>query len=254
MMGRRSPLLAGAALPASVSAYGQCVVSAPAVDACRGGVRNAAPSGVTLDLNFMFPGSLDPRITFTRASTATYTDTTGTIQPAAINQPRWDYDPVTHALNGVLLEEPRTNVLLNSAALSTQGVAVTAQSYALSFYGSGTITYSGAAGGSLVGTGSQRVSVVFTPSAGTLTCTVTGSVTSAQLEAGQFPTSYIPVTAAAVTRARDQISMPVGSWFNANQGSLSHEYLMQGTEPTYGCPWWHSSAPTRSRITSISIS
>ena len=57
----------------------------------------------------MFPGTLDPRITFARASTATYTDSTGTIQTAATNAPRWDYDPVTHALRGVLIEEQRTN-------------------------------------------------------------------------------------------------------------------------------------------------
>ena len=74
------------------------------VDACLGGVRRTVPQGMTLDLNFM-SAPLDPRITFTRASTATYTDASGTIQTAAINAPRWDYDPVTHALRGLLIEE-----------------------------------------------------------------------------------------------------------------------------------------------------
>ena len=109
-------LLAGVALPAS--AYGQCVINAPAVDACLGGVRINGPSlppGVTLDLNFMQPGTLDPRITFTRASSATYTDASGVIQTAATNAPRWDYDPVTHALRGVLIEEARTNLALQSS-------------------------------------------------------------------------------------------------------------------------------------------
>ena len=110
-------LLAGAAFPAS--AFGQCVTDAPAVDACRGGVRGASgPPGMTLDLNFMTPGTLDPRITFTRASTATYMDSTGTIQTAAVNAPRWDYDPVTHALRGLLIEEQRTNIALQSADIS----------------------------------------------------------------------------------------------------------------------------------------
>jgi hypothetical protein len=104
VIGRRSLLLAGAALPASVSAYGQCVTDTMVVDACLGGVRRTVPQGMTLDLNFM-SAPLDPRITFSRASTATFTDASGVIQTAAVNQPRWDYDPVTHAPRGLLIEE-----------------------------------------------------------------------------------------------------------------------------------------------------
>ena len=107
MIGRRSLLLAGAAIP--TAAYGQCVTDRFTVDACLGGVRGASgPPGMTLDLNFMFPGSLDPRITFTRASTALYLDSTGTMQTAAVNQPRWDYANGT--LNGLLLEPVATNL------------------------------------------------------------------------------------------------------------------------------------------------
>ncbi len=36
-------------------------------------------------------------ITFTRASTATYFDSTGTLQSAAIDSPRLDYNPSTLA-------------------------------------------------------------------------------------------------------------------------------------------------------------
>ena len=75
----------------------------------------AAVGAPSLSLDFMTSGVLDPRITFTRASTATYTDATGTIQTAAVNAPRWDYDPVTHALRGLLIEEARTNICLASA-------------------------------------------------------------------------------------------------------------------------------------------
>ena len=157
------------------------------MDACLGGVHITGPSlppGVTLDLNFMQPGTLDPRITFTRASTAAYIDASGFIQTAATNAPRWDYDPVTHALRGLLIEEARTNVLLNSATLGTQSVTVPASVQALSFYGTGTIALSGAFTGSLVGTGPypSRASLIFTPTAGVLTLTVTGSVLNAQLE------------------------------------------------------------------------
>jgi hypothetical protein len=180
---------------------------------------------------------LDPLITFTRASTATYFNSAGVMQTAATNAPRWDYDPVTLALRGLLIEEARTNVLLNSATLGTQSVAATAQAYTLSFYGTGTITKSGTATGALVGTGAaQRVSQTFTPTAGSLTCTVTGSVTNAQLEAGAFATSYIPTTSAAVTRAADACSMPVGAWYDATKGSLTCEYIVKGNAPSYAAP------------------
>ncbi len=188
--------------------------------------------GPSLGLDFMMPGVLDPRITFTRASTATYFNSAGVMQTAAVNAPRWDYDPATLALRGLLIEEARTNVVLNSATLSTQSVTVTAQVYTLSFYGTGTITKSGTATGALVGTGvGQRVSQTFTPTAGSLTLTVTGSVTNAQLEAGAFATSYIPTTSAAVTRAADACSMAVGSWYDATKGTLSAEYAIEGVNP-----------------------
>jgi hypothetical protein len=67
-----------------------------------------------LDLTFMAPGLLDPRLTFTRASTGTYFNSAGVMQTAAINTPRWDYDPVTLALRGLLIEEARTNSIRNS--------------------------------------------------------------------------------------------------------------------------------------------
>jgi hypothetical protein len=168
----------------------------------------------SLDLSFMTPGSLDGRITFTRASTAAYFDAAGTLQTATTNTPRWDYDPVSHVLNGMFIEEARTNSVLNSAALVTQSVTVTAVPWTLSFYGTGTITKSGTATGALVGTGAaQRVSQTFTPTAGSLTLTVTGTVTNAQLEAGAFPTSYIPTVGAAATRATESATMPTSPWY-----------------------------------------
>jgi hypothetical protein len=182
----------------------------------------------SLDISFMTPGTLDPRFTFTRASTATYFSSTGTMQTAAINAARWDYNPSTLVLNGLLIEEARTNVLLNSATLVTESVTVTAQAYTLSFYGTGTITLSGAStAGPLVGTGAfpARVSLTFTPTAGTLTLTVTGSVLSAQLEAGAFATSYIATTAAAVTRSQDILLMAPASFVNTSNGTLSIELI-----------------------------
>jgi hypothetical protein len=90
VISRRSLLLAGAAIP--TAAYGQCVTDRFTVDACMGGVRIARPAGVTLSLDFMSPGTLDPRITFTRASSATYTDASGVVQTAATNLMLWSQD------------------------------------------------------------------------------------------------------------------------------------------------------------------
>jgi hypothetical protein len=46
-----------------------------------------------------------------RGSTATYFDSTGTLQTAPANTPRYDYDPITHVAKGILVEPRRTNIL-----------------------------------------------------------------------------------------------------------------------------------------------
>ena len=54
--------------------------------------------------------SLDPRVTFTRAgNTATVVNSSGTIQTVNANLPRFDYNPVTLACKGLLIEESRVN-------------------------------------------------------------------------------------------------------------------------------------------------
>jgi hypothetical protein len=71
-----------------------------------------------LTLNFT-TASLDPRITFTRAgATATVVDSAGLIQPVAADTARFDYDPVTLACRGLLIEESRQNVILYSEDLT----------------------------------------------------------------------------------------------------------------------------------------
>ena len=195
--------------------------------------------GVTpaLDIDFT-SGVLDPRITFSRASTATYTNSAGVITLAAIDEPRFDYFGDTLLPRGLMLEGARTNVLLNSlingTSLSTQSVTVTAQTYTLSFYGTGQIVLSGTASATVVGTGAYpaRTRLVFTPSAGTLTLTVTGTVQYAQLEAGGFASSFIPTAGTAVTRAADSAVMTgtnFSSWYTNLTGTFG-----VGAEPMFG--------------------
>ena len=164
-------------------------------------------------------------ITFTRASSGTYVDSAGVLQTAATDEPRFDHNPSTGESLGLLVEEQRTNLLLNSATLSTQSVTVAAAANTLSFYGTGTVTLTGVStAGPLVGTGANnRVSLTFTPTVGVLILTVSGSVTNAQLEAGAFPTSYIPTTTETVTRAADVASIAgsnFSSWYNQTEGTV----------------------------------
>lgn len=71
--------------------------------------------GPSLDLNFL-RGALDPRISFSRGSSGSYFDATGTLQQAATNVPRFDYGatPVGAVPLGLLIEEQRTNSIRNN--------------------------------------------------------------------------------------------------------------------------------------------
>jgi hypothetical protein len=190
----------------------------------------AAIARPTFSRDFAGEKTLDngtgPAITFTRASGATFFDADGVLQTAANDAPRFDHDPVTGESRGLLIEEARTNLLLNSATLSTQTITVTAVAHTLSFYGTGEVVLSGAHSATVTGTGAfpTRTSLTFTPSAGSLTLTVTGAVEYAQLEAGAFPTSYIPTTTAAATRAADSaVVTPISSFYNQVEGTLFAE-------------------------------
>jgi hypothetical protein len=245
-------------------------------------------------------------ITFTRASTATYFDSTGTLTSAAVDAPRLDYNPNTLAAQGLLIEESRTNIQLQSEDLSsatgwgttgssistnattaptgavtadklvedtstglhlvastnavTVGVAYTFTVFAkaaertqfqisgMGLTGAGfnilvTLTGAGSVSGAPVGTaitllnnGWYRVSVPFTPTNTTppvyslydgTTNSYTGNGTSglflwgSQTEAGAFPTSYIPTTTTALTRAADVASVnTLSPWYNATAGTI----------------------------------
>lgn len=198
--------------------------------------NNLPATKPTLILDFANSQSVDPRITFTRASTATRVNSKGLIEVVPSGVPRIDYDPVTGECKGLLIEEARVNQLLNStidgANLATQNVTVAAVGQTLSFCGTGTVTLSGAYVGVLVGAGAYpaRSTLTFTPAAGTLTVTVSGTVQFANLEIGAggggalFATSFIPTAASAVTRAADVAVMTganFSSWYRQDEGAFA---------------------------------
>ena len=82
----------------------------------------------SLDLNFAKNKSLIDNVSgknlvdFSRNSIGTYIGEDGLIKTAGINKPRFDHNPVTGESLGLLVEEQRTNLVLNSESSSSWGV------------------------------------------------------------------------------------------------------------------------------------
>jgi hypothetical protein len=280
----------------------------------------------TLNLDFAKTKALDPRVTFTRASTATFVGSNGLIQTAASGAARFDHNPTTGESLGLLVEEARTNLRTASVDFSTGWTwssNVTVASGQTSPTGDSTASLVTAAAGTLrarlgenfvssgsvvytrswfvkktnqryiwcgdqnngnyspnyrfdldLGTGTvvsgsgfnsgfsitpfpngyYRISVscisgdIWTivasnsSSLNPLTNTYAHDGTETfviwgyQLEAGAFPTSYIPTTSATVTRAADVASMTgtnFSSWYNQSQGTAYADYFIQNTVIAY---------------------
>ena len=199
--------------------------------------RGVLSSGdqLALDLPFAKTKSLTPTVgptpTFTRASAGTFIGSDGLIQTAAAGTPRFDHDPVTRVCRGLLIEDTRTNLLLQSATLSTQTVTVSAAPYTLSFYGSGTVVLSGAYSATVRGSGAYPyfTTLSFTATVGTLTLTVTGTIEFANLEVGTSATSWIPTTTVRAVRSADVCTIRGtdfnGMW-NATEGTLYASFYL----------------------------
>jgi hypothetical protein len=232
------------------------------------GTSKANPySFASLDLDFATNKTLNDNIsgnnliTFTRNSIGTYVDSNGVIQTATANTPRFDHDPETGESLGLLVEESRTNLLLNSSTFfnkasgTIKGFRFISNAtipkntpITVSFYikpkstsrrsiniNSDNVGYFGfidtstlpinqwsrvSITATLTGTGSENfidieqitsTTPTYTENAGvspdgTITsCEITdGTYTyefwGAQLEAGSFPTSYIPTPATFTSR------------------------------------------------------
>jgi hypothetical protein len=245
----------------------------------------------SLNLDFAKTKALDPRVTFSRASTGTFVGSNGLIQTAASGAARFDHNPATGESLGLLMEEARTNLItyseqLNNAAwqsISTGTPVVTPNALVAP---DGTITSDLVVGDHIntwiannvgaVNAGQYSFSVwlksdiaqtadifmsygatdVLTYSVTTtwqrFTLTVTRAATAglyvginvgnakniyiwgAQLEAGSFPTSYIPTVASTVTRAAEVASMTgtnFSSWYRQDQGTIYQSVKLLAASP-----------------------
>lgn len=182
---------------------------------------------------------LAPYVTFTRASTATRYNSAGLLETVAANQPRYDYDPVTLQLRGLLIEEQRTNQFLNTenftaapwertvggtstrtnlsgargfgiglitATSASGGIRqrltglVSGQQYSLSFYMESTATDIWVALENGEAAYGTACTVVINPTTGAVSSQVGFTrVTSTPLDAGRIFTIILPAAAGALT-------------------------------------------------------
>ena len=179
-------------------------------------------------------------------SSLTYVPTTS----AEVYLPRYTYHPTTHAALGLLIEPQVTQLYhshsLASPALVTQNTTVTAQPYTMQFVGSGTVTLSGAHTATVVGLGAGLTkTLTFTPSAGTLTSTPSGTCDYPQLEAGSVATSYIPnATSGSLVRTSDGNWDITGSdftqlWGSGSERTIVVEWYDTGTALEHGLVMGH---------------
>ena len=174
--------------------------------------------------NYLVPSGVGD-FTVDRNSEATFINSSGERETAAVNIPRFDYS--NGSCPELLVEPQSTNLFLNSDSLSSQVVVTGASNYTITFEGTGTITFSGSYVGSLVGVGDgyqNRVSLTFTATAGSLFCTVSGDVNFAQCENLDYATSYISSGLSTTTRLADEITgAGDSSTFNSSEGVLFAE-------------------------------
>jgi hypothetical protein len=102
-------------------------------DALTPGQRTAVLSGGRTPIvsdNFL-AAALPGGVTVTRLSTAQVFNSSGVLVSSGANQPRFDYNPTTLALNGLYSEETRTNVALWSRDLTNVAWVKTTATVAL---------------------------------------------------------------------------------------------------------------------------
>lgn len=102
-----------------------------------------------------------------------------------------------HTLQGILLEDTRTNLFLNSFVPATQTITVTAVPHTITVKGSGDITVTGVG----AGVATEGSPLTITPTAGGLICTVNGTLTNVNVESASFGSSFIRTLGTTSTRS-----------------------------------------------------
>lgn len=256
-------------------------------------------------------------LTFSRGSTATYFNASGHLVTAAVDEPRFDFDSLTKAPRGLLIEPTRTNLLLRSQEIQTgpwstnnasrTGNALNAPdntttatrltensinaqhntfqvltlaaatdlvTSVFAKAGERSVITAGVAspGMTSIATRFDLTNSTILSGTGWIVplkanwfwlakpiTTVTGGVSStvwyldngttttylgdgtsgawlwgAQMEEGLFPTSYIPTTTAAVTRANESCTMALTDFWNASEGTIfvTADYIASSAQDT----------------------
>jgi len=134
--------------------------------------RASLGDGSTLSLDFT-TGTLDSRITLTRASSGTYLGADGLVKTASTNVARFEYDTSGNPL-GLLIEGAGTNLLAHTERLDD--AQVSSEQYWVTTY-----TISGATNGITGPDGVANSATQFAPIASNGTCIATAAMgTSAQ--------------------------------------------------------------------------
>lgn len=180
-------------------------------------------SGAMIDMDFAnslyYGGTLAGLLSISRASSGT--DLLPTSASGASYNTFGNNTLRVTAAKGLLIEESRTNLFLNSTAPATQDITLSATgNYTLWVNGSGSAAI--AAGTATItgaGTATNGSPVTINCTAtGTVTVTVSGSLNAAQLEAGAFGTSLIVTAGASATRSADNVGL-TGALLSALQAA-----------------------------------
>lgn len=152
-------------------------------------------------MDIPFSGTLDPRITFARNSTATYVNSAGLVVSVAVNVPRFDCTISSAA--PLLIESQATNLCLQSNALGTAPWSAS----------------KGGAGGTCVVTNNYATAPDGTSTASRVQASLGGGTTTADLS----------LVAQAITSG----SAATGSfWIKTTDGSTQTVYVRGNTDKT----------------------
>lgn len=189
------------------------------------------PSGYKASkLYSVLPTNGDADLTFARTGEASRVDENKSIEQMATSVPRLDY--TDGGCPALLLEPARKNLFLNSETGVTQSITVVSGvDYAVSFRGTGSITFSGGATGTLSGTSADdKVSQIITTTTTSVTCTVSGTVEYVNFEINtddssvSYATSWIKTEGTSVTRNAETLSKTgLSDYINSSEGVLYFE-------------------------------